>query len=162
MKMFEDLSAIDEVLRNDIDLWKLLYHESKHFDDDPLDKDNILEYPPEEMFPIIKLRLKHTPVTKDLANIQINRIIFYPAPRRSQRGNYATASQEVNFDIFCHRDFNDIDMRLSKLCDRVNELISNRSIAGIGKATFVSGNPFTLADEGYIGYKLTYAFRSLT
>lgn len=160
MNMHDYLAKIDEILRNDVDLWKLLYHKSTHFDDDPLKKENILELPPKEMFDIVNLRLKHTPVTKDLADIEINRIIFYPAPRRPQSQNYMVATQEINFDIFCHRDFNDVDMRLAKICDRVNEIFSNKHITGMGKVAFVDGRPFTLIEQGYIGYTLIYAFGS--
>jgi len=162
MKMFDNLSEIDLIIRNDVDLWKLLYYKSNHWQDDPLTKDSILDYPIEKQFPIINLRLKYTPVTSDLANTEICRIIFYPAQRRPQQNNYMVADQEINFDIFCHANFNNVDMRLSKISDRVNELFSNRRITGMGKATFVSGKPFTLSDKGYVGYTLVYRFGSGT
>jgi len=53
MKMFDNLSEIDLIIRNDVDLWKLLYYKSNHWQDDPLTKDSILDYPIEEQFPII-------------------------------------------------------------------------------------------------------------
>lgn len=166
MNMYGDLVSINNILRNDSDLWKLLYYKSKNFYDDPLSKPDILTtLPPKELNSIIDLRLKHTPVTDDLAiddSKGINRIIFYPAPRRPQGGNYEVARQEINVDIFSHKSFNDTDMRLSKICDRVNELFSNKHVAGLGKAEFVNGKPFTLADKGYIGYTLTYRFGSVS
>lgn len=162
MNMYQDLLGIDLILRSDVDLWKLLYYPSTNIQDDPLDKPDVLSLPPDVKYPAINLRLKHTPVTEDLVDQKICRIIFFPSPRRPQRGNYKVATQEVDFEIFVHRDFNDTDMRLAKLCDRVNELFSNKRIAGMGKAEFVGGKPFMLGDKGYIGYRLTYSFGSVS
>lgn len=161
MNMFEDLDKINTILRTDDILWKLLYYKSEWIDDDILSKPSILDLPPDEMFPIMNLRLKHTPVTKDLVDHEICRIIFYQAPRRPHRENYKFAEQDVNFDIFVHRDINDVDMRLAKICDRINELFSDNHIASLGKTQFVDGKPFTLTDEGYMGYTLTYRFGSI-
>lgn len=165
MQMFESMDAIRDILIGDDELWKLLYYKPKHGDDDPLQRGSVLEsVDVGERHLIINKRLKHTPVTDDLGvdgDEGICRIIFYPAPRRPQSGNYAIARQRVNFDIFVHHSFNDVDMRLSKICDRVNKIIFNERISGIGGVTFVDGNPFVMSDEGYIGYTLTYEFGSV-
>lgn len=161
MNMFDDLDRINTILRTDDELWKLLYYKSNGVNDDILSRPSVLDMPPNEKFPIINHRLKHTPVTDDLADNEICRIIFYPSPRRPQRQSYVIASQSVTFDIFVHRNYNDIDMRLAKICDRVNDLMSHKNIASLGKSEFVSGDPFTMTDEGYVGYTLIYKFGSV-
>lgn len=161
MNMFDELDRINTVLRNDDILWKLLYYKAESIDDDVLNRPSILSLPDDEKLPIIKLRLKHTPVTNDLADIQICRIIFYQSPRRPHESSYKVARQDVNFDIFVHQEFNDADMRLAKICDRINELMSHQYVSGLGRVEFASGKPFVMANEGYMGYTLVYRFGSV-
>lgn len=162
MSMHSQLEAIDTLLCNDETLLRLLYYKSKHFSDDILSetssRPNILKMDRLKQIEIINHRIKYTPVTKDLVDNPICRIIFYPSPRKPQRGNYMVADQQIDFDIFVHRDYNDMDMRLSKICDRINDLFSNQRVTGLGKSEFVNGRPFTMANEGYIGYAMTYKF----
>lgn len=163
--MYQLLDQIDLVLRNDEKLLRLLYYKSSHFRDDVTveteKRPNILELPTRMRLEITDLRFKFTPVTNDLVDKEICRIVFYPSPRRPDKDSYILADQHIDFDIFVHHEYNDIDMRLPKICDRINELFSHQRVAGIGKSKFTGGKPFTLADKGYIGYKMTYNFGSV-
>src|SRR5699024_5957064 len=98
----------------------------------------------------------------DLADSPICRIIFYPAPRKPQAGNYTVARQEVSFDVIVHKDYNDSDMRLAKITDRLNKIISNEKLTGMGRTLFVDGHPINIPAENYIAYRLAYSFGSLT
>ncbi len=161
--MFSYLDKVNSILRNDSDLWKLLYYKSDNYNDNPLDKPDILALPPAEQYPIINKRLKHTPSTSDLVEEQLCRIIFYPARRSpSSSFNYATATQEITFDVFVHADYNDTDMRLSKICDHLNDLIFDKKISNLGTAKLRSAQPFILEEQGYIGYTMTYELGSVS
>jgi hypothetical protein len=160
MKMFEQLDRIYMILRGDSDLLKLLYYKSETFSDDPLLKPDVLTLPPEEKNPIINHRIKHTPVTDDLVDEQICRIIMYPGDRRSASGNYKLADQRVTVEVFVHRDYNDIDMRLAKICDRLNDLLNDKKLSSIGKSKMVSASPYQLSKQGYMVYRMEYEFGS--
>jgi|SRR5690625_163752 len=160
MSMHKGLMEIDKILRGDSDLWKLLYYKSENVLDDPLDNPDLFDLDPLELSNIIRHRLKYTPSIDDLDDDRICRIILSPSNRRAQGGNYFVADQDVDIEVFTHRDYNDADMRLSKLCDRVNKLISDKHIAGMGKMIFVGGRPFTVSEKGYVGYTMTYRFGS--
>ncbi|WP_368900853.1 hypothetical protein [Oceanobacillus oncorhynchi] len=158
--MFLEFDEINNILRNDSDLWKLIYYRSTHYYDNPLDKDDILLLPPDQKNEIINMRLKPSPVTQDLVKEAICRIIFHPATRRPQSQSYAVATQFVDFDIFVHHSFNDADMRLTKICDQINGIFNHKHFRGLGKFKFEGGNPFTFEGE-YVGYTLTYSFGSV-
>lgn len=160
MKMNTYLMNIDKILRFDDELWKLMYYRSTNSTDDPLDKESIFDLDMTETAKIINHRLKYTPTIDDLDDDKICRIIFIPAIRRPQRQNYMVADQDIDIEIFVHQEFNDGDMRLAKICDRINDLLSDKRVSGMGKMRFINGKPFTLRDKGYIGYTLTYRFGS--
>ncbi|GLO66135.1 hypothetical protein [Oceanobacillus kimchii] len=160
MGMHQELMDVRKVIRNDSDLWKLLYYQAENSIHDVLEEPDVLNFDRAILNEIIKKRLKFTPVTDDLVEDKICRIIFYAGTRTTQGGNYAIADQLLNIDIFVHRDFNDVDMRLAKICDRVDFLFNKKRVAGFGKAQFVNGKPFNLSDEGYTGYTLVYKLGS--
>lgn len=158
--MFLEFDEINKILRSDSDLWKLMYHRSKNYSDDPLIKDDILLFPPAQKNEIINLRLKPSLVTQDLVNDEICRLIFHPSIRKPQSQSYAVATQFVDFDIFVHHSYNDADLRLTKLCDKINDIFNHKDFRGLGKFKFEDGQPFTF--EGtYVGYTLTYSFGSV-
>lgn len=166
MNMYENLLQINKVLKSDSDLWKLLYYRSSSLSDDPLNKPDVLSLPPEERKKIMDLRLKHSPTTDDMAlddnKNGICRLIFFPKKRKPQNQNYFVANQDIVIEIYVHKSFNDIDLRLSRITDRINKLFSNERITGLGKVEFVDGDSFILEGKNYIGYYMIYRFGSMS
>ncbi|NLD45797.1 MAG: hypothetical protein GX660_01165 [Clostridiaceae bacterium] len=159
MKMKDNMIDIFKVLSGDEVLLRLLYYKPKNALDDPLsaDKSNVLLM--ENKWDIIDDVLKPIPKTDDLENQTKCRIMFYPGRRLKQPGNYLTASQYVVFDVLVHFDF-EIDFRMEQICDRLNELVFNQNITGMGGGKYIDGNQIRVP-EGYIGYRLTYSFGSV-
>lgn len=162
MRMKDNLSDIYKVLTSDEILLRLLYYLPSSPIDDPLsmDKLNILDMDIETRWNIINDVIKMVEKTDDLIETPKCRLFMYPG-RRSSTGNYLVSDQEIVFDILVHADFQNIDLRLSKICDRLNELICNKEITGMGKILFDSGGRIG-APTNYIGYRLVYIFGSVS
>jgi len=149
-----------KVLSNDSDLLKILFHLPKHNNDNPLDKEDILSMPSSQKWSIIKDLIKFTPSVRGLDKEPKCRVIFYNENRNPQADNYKVSEQHIRFDIFAHADYNDMDMRLSMICDRINDLMFDKRIAGMGKVEQVGGDIIGSAPEDYIGYYLVYKIGS--
>jgi hypothetical protein len=156
--MTDNLSDVYKALTSDEILLRLLYYLPSSPIDDPLstDKPNILDM--ENRWDIIRDVIKPIEKTDDLENTPKCRLFVYPGNRNST-GNYLLANQEIVFDILVHIDFQDMDLRLSRICDRINELVCNKKITGIGKVLFDSGGRIG-APANYIAYRLIYVFGS--
>jgi hypothetical protein len=157
MKMRENKQTFFALFSSNEELLRLLYYKPTNFNDNPLDpsKDNILDLPEEEKWEIINDVIKKTDKTSDLDTEQKCRLLFYSGVRDST-DNYLLASQDIIFDILVHIDaFDLVDDRLDWICDKVNDLISNEKVTGIGKAMFVHGNNI-VAPKEYVGYRLIY------
>lgn len=161
MKMNTYLMNIDKILRFDDELWKLMYYRSTNSTDDPLDKESIFDLDMVETAKIINHRLKYTPTIKGLDEDKVCRIFYYPSRRRLGSGNWMKSDQDVTVDIFVPGEFNDVDMRLSKICDRVNELLFNSKVSNLGKTEIRDAREIILDDIGYMGYRMVYSFGSL-
>lgn len=164
MRMRENLKAIYKVLVNDETLLRLLYYPPEDIETgeliNPLDPTlpNILDR--KDKWDIIKDRIKNTPTFYGLDDeSEICRIYLHPADRHNTY-NYALADQVIKIDAFVHHNINDIDMRLSWICDHVNDLIYDRRITGVGKIKFGGGRPIP-APEAFVGYELTYELGSV-
>jgi hypothetical protein len=161
MKMRKNLQDIYKILTQDEIILRLLYYKPINANDNPLDlnKENILDKPIEEKWEIIMDRIKTTPTTDKLDIEPKCRVCFYPS-RRGNTNNYLYATQQVTFDVLVHFDYDNVDLRLSWICDRINELLFDKRITGIGKINFVSGSSIPQPIEKYIGYRLIYDFGS--
>jgi len=161
MEMRKNIQDIYKVLTTDETLLRLLYYPASNPLDSPLSpsKQNILEMPDNEKWSIILDRIKTTPKVDDLVDDTPKcRLLFYAGTRNSTR-NYLIADQEMVFDVLVHMKFDDLDQRLSWICDRLNDLLFNQRITGMGKAEFKSGREIG-APNGYVGYRLRYLFGS--
>lgn len=161
MKMRKNLRDIYLLLTQDETLLRLLYYKPQNANDDPLDpeKENILDKSDFKRWEIILDVIKTTPKVDDLDKNAKCRVLFY-AGRRRGTNNYLYASQAVVFDILVHFDFEEY-LRLSSICDRINDLVSNEKITGIGSTYFTDGDILS-APNNYVGYTLIYTFGSGT
>ncbi|NBI28600.1 hypothetical protein [Chengkuizengella marina] len=160
MKMRENMKDLYRLFTTDETLLRLLYYKPTHGNDDPIDesKPNILDMDVSERWGIIEDRIKTTPTSENLDKEAKCRLLFYPG-RRSNTDNYYLANQEIYFDVLSHFNYDGRDMRLSWICDHINNLIFDKKITGIGNVLFESGQPIE-APESYIGYRLRYSIGS--
>lgn len=146
----------------DEQLLRLLHYSPQHRLDDPLDdtKSDILTLPDEEKWKIIDYNLVSAPKFDDMVNEKLCRIFYYAGEGRPTNSNYKYANQEYVFEIFVHYDYQIIDKRLEMICDRLNELMSEKRVpTTIGKTLFKRRFPVN-APQGYLGFKLIYEFTS--
>lgn len=157
--MRESLKSIYEVLTTDEVLLRLLYYNSKNDKDNPLEesKGNILDKDDVDRWNIIEDVIKKDSSVNDLENSQEKcRICFYSGARK-KRQNYLISSQDIIFDIYTHININDVDFRLSWICDRLNKLIFSKDIMKLGKIYFKSGSKIS-SPTGYEGYRIIFSF----
>jgi len=156
MNMEKCIKDVFKVFCEDETLLRLLYYKPTSGIDDPLstDKPNVLELDEEDLWIFINDSIKTTPKVDGLDTVSKCRILVYPGNRRSN-GNYLIANQNIIIDVLVHFDFDEKDLRLCKICDRVNDLLFYERITGLGKITYDDGRPIS-APINYIGYRLTY------
>lgn len=161
MNLEEYSIRIEEILRDE-ELLRLLHYKPKNKLDDPLkvtsDKPNILEKPSKEMWEIIDYHLVPAIKLDDLQKEPISRIFYYAGYGKPTNTNYLFSNQEYVFDVVVHNDFQVMDKRLEKICDRLNALIFNARIGGVGKTLFKSRKPIVGVPNNYMGFKLVYEF----
>ncbi len=163
MKMRDNMMDIRKVFVSDENLLRLLYYKPINYLDDPLDplKPNILDMNESEKWEIIDDVIVPTFKISDLDTSEKCRILFYPVARRNT-GNYLLSSQSLAIDILTHVSFDGVDMRLSWICDTVNNLLFKNKITGVKDMGFSGGdlirpNP----PKNYVGYQLIYFFGSI-
>jgi hypothetical protein len=140
------------------ELLRLLYHQPKYMGDDPFspEKAEMLTHP--DIRDIRQMRIRFSPTTEGLVpEDPICRVLFYPGNRRPTN-NEKTKEQEIRFDVVTHLKFNDIDMRMSWIMDKVDEIIKSTKFSAFGKVREMPGRPFSGLPDNYIGYQMTYEF----
>jgi hypothetical protein len=155
-------SDISNLFYNDETILRLLHYKPENRLDDPLDenKPNILDMVDEDKkWELIDDCIMTAPKTSDLEKKPKCRLFVYPGVRRPTNDNFLFANQQFNFDVLTHADFQNMDLRNEWICERVNELIFGKRIAGLGKVLFKGGQPIN-APKDYQGYRLVYEFAS--
>ena len=141
--------AIYQTLIADEELMRLLTYLPRGYDKngnynefDPLDErlPNIVDSESEEYWKLVDERILLGEKTSDLLESKLCRIYIYEGRRRPVFKSYLVARQEVNIDIFIHESY-DKDLRITRISDRINELVALEHIAGFGKFEYVAGNP---------------------
>lgn len=139
--------AIYQVLIADEELMRLLnYLPQGYFNNeyhvDPLDDSlpNLVDVDSDDYWQMVDERIILGEKTSDLLESQLCRIYIYEGRRRPVFESHVVATQEVNIDIFIHESF-DRDLRITRITDRINELIALERIAGFGKLEYTAGNP---------------------
>lgn len=160
MGMYDNLKDIVKIFRFDETLLRLLYYPPKDIANnikDPLDDslDNVLDIDMD--WSIRDKRIMLIPKSDDLENNPLCRIYLY-AGRRNPTRNYHVANQEVIIDILCHSDF-EKDLRSMRISDRVNDLLFNERVTGLGKLDYEDGSPIS-APLNFVGYRHVFKFGS--
>lgn len=159
MNIEEYSLRVEEILRDE-ELLRLLYYKPKNKLDNPLDsaKPNILDKPVDELWEIIDYHLVPAIRLDDLQKESVCRIFYYAGYGRSAKKNYLFSNQEYIFDVIVHNDIQITDKRLEKICDRLNDLLFNKRIGGVGKTLFKVRQPINGVPSNYMGFKLVYEF----
>lgn len=157
MKMRQQLQQLMKLFSHDETLLRLLYYKPLNYNDSPLDssKGNILDM--SNKWDIIDNLIRFTPTFDGLDTEPTCRLFFYSSNRNPNNYNYLMSNQDIKIDIFTHKDYNDEDLRLSWICDHVNDLLFGKHVAGIGKIRLDRGQELP-APENYVGYQLIYEF----
>lgn len=161
MRVRQNIIDFYNHLISDEELLRLLVYEPQTYNDNPLDlnKPNIIGHT--NQWTWIDDRVKMSPKINDLSTKPICRVCLYLGHRSNSKGNSNIASQDVVFDVYVHIDkFDVIDVRSLWICDKINELMSDQWITGIGKVKSSQNYIITNPPDNYIGYKLIFTFGS--
>ncbi|MBX6361879.1 MAG: hypothetical protein IRZ03_17605 [Acidobacterium ailaaui] len=162
MKQTDLMEKFYSVLVNDEQLLRYLYYHPTNYSDDPLSptKADVTTMP--NTWDIRRNLIKKSKVVDDLnVDTNINRILVFPGKRRPQYNNYLFASQLVVIDSLVRIKDDDIDCRQSKINDRINDLVFDERIGGVGKVSFKDGDQIG-APPGFVGYRLIYEVGSVS
>lgn len=159
MNLREYTYKIENVLMDE-ELLRLLTYNPKNVLDDPLDpnKPNILDKPDKEKWSIFNDKIMSALNLDGFDKSPLSRLFYYAGRGKSSKSNYLFSRQQFHFDVFTHQSIENIDKRLEWICDRVNELVFNKEIAGFGKTLFVDRYPIASPVVNYVGYRLVYEF----
>jgi hypothetical protein len=144
------------VLYFDETLLRLLYYPPLNLTNktpDPLDSSlpNVIDIDPDYI--IRYSRIMKAPKDDDLTQDNpICRMFVYAGRRTPDNGNYAMSIQEVKIDIFVHNSFEEGDLRLARISDRLNELFVSKKVTGIGKMEYKNGAPLN-SPLGYVAFQ---------
>lgn len=157
MSMKQHIRDIYLRFLEDEQLLRLLYYPPKNGTKtpDPLSPalPDITKMDIDKLWEIRDDRILMTPKTDDLKTPKC-RLLFYAGRRQSTNGNFYFSNQEIICDVFCHYMF-EKDQRSMAICDRINEILFNERITGIGKVLFKQGGQIGGVND-YVGYKLVF------
>ena len=162
MGLHQNLSDIINVLYFDEELLRLLYYSPANLakgTPDPLDSSlpNIMDMAEQDQWDIRNGRIGFSAKTNDITpDNPVCRLYVYAGRRRSD-GNYLMADQELVIDIFVHNDFENGDLRSSRVLDRLNQLLVLNRITGIGIMNYNNSTPIGSPAE-YVGYRHIFTF----
>ena len=157
MNLTNYLTTIYKILTQDEELKRLLIYKPKNALDDPLS-----ESKPDigNDWKQINKVIKMTPKTDDFSKEALCAVRFYLGLRPESFDNTMVASQDIVFDIYAHYTFDEVDMRMTKIADRVNKLIKNKRI-GANKARIRISTTITNPPNGFTAHKLVFKFGSV-
>lgn len=160
------------LLRNDDQLMRLLFYRPEDFPDDsgnpsPHPLSETLPFfispdPNDPTIPVIdaitkweitKDRIAQVKKVADLEERAICRLHLYAGYRKPTR-NYMVANQEIVIEVFTHESYEE-DLRSLWISDRINQLLVDEHVAGMGKVIYLQGRQVS-APKGYTGYQHTY------
>lgn len=156
MRLRQNLIEIFNVIGNDKLLLRLLYYPS-----DPLNPSNPDVNSLPDFHVIRKERIIRSPKIDDLTTKEICRICMYMGNRDNTK-NKKVAMQDVVFDVYAHIDrYDKNDARALWICDRINEILYDEWITGVGKMESYRSLIIPNPPSGYIGYRMIFTFGSV-
>lgn len=161
--MYEDIQKILNVLWYDEELLRLLHYKPEDMrtnTPDPLSPTlpNIMDMPEYEQWNIREKVIMLTPKDDNIIGDRKCVIFAFLGNRRANRGNFLTADQNVIFDVYCHADYENGDMRSARIGDKLNDLFALRNIAGIGKMDFKGADVISRVPSQYVAYRYIFDF----
>jgi hypothetical protein len=161
MGMYDDFLKIIKYLKSDEELNRDLYYPPEDLGSgvlDPLDTSlpNIMDMDIEQRSGIINKRILKSAKYTDLQDEEICRLYVYAGTRRPN-GNYLSADQELVIDILCHSSFENADLRTLRISDRLNNLLCQSRLVGIGQMDFVGARQINAPYE-YCAYQVIFAY----
>ena len=166
MGMYQNIQDILQVLWYDEELLRLLHYEPENIKTNSLDPlspslKNILDMPEIEQWNIRENAIMLTPKEDNIIGDRKCIIFVYLGDRSPHKGSFVIAAQNVVFDVFCHSDFENGDMRTTRIGDRLNKLFTLENITGISKMDFIRGRVISRVPSQYVGYQFIYNFINL-
>lgn len=157
MGMYDTFRDIYNLFYNDETLNRLLYYPPQDYIEnrpDPLDEslNNVLDI--DEFGEIRNDRIMTTNKSSDLEKKKLCRLYLYAGRRKPNNSSFLVADQQVTVDILCHSDF-EIDLRLARISDRINELLVSQRVVGIGKVKYIDGRPIGCPQD-YVAFQHVY------
>lgn len=162
MLLKSDVEKVYNIFRQDETLLRLLYYRpADRFDynHDPLSEalPNITAMGMDEIYEIVDEHIIFSPLPPDFEVFnteKLNRILFYPYSFGTSRYvNDAT----MQFRVFSHNDFMLNDTRPLRIIMRLNTLLNNKHVTGVGTFRFGNGR-LTAAPDGYVGYEINSTY----
>ena len=89
---------------------------------------------------------------------EFTRICFYTGGRYGTK-NKSTSKQDIIFDVYIPISWDEIDLRLAWVCDRIFDILFDKKITGLGKIGSSKSAPLS-APSKYVGYRLIFEFGS--
>lgn len=161
--LYTNMADFYQLIKSDEQLLRLLYYKPSNGNDDPLSptKPN-LKNSTIYRDDILKYRMKRAPKIDDIIpkNAPICRLCMYMGSS-TRTANVKAFKQRIIFDVFVHIDgYENIDSRSLKIIDRLNEIVNEQHISGMGTVESAAFTPIGNAPEGYIGYQSVFSFGS--
>ncbi|STO12868.1 Uncharacterised protein [[Flavobacterium] thermophilum] len=156
MNLRKNLIDILNRISNDETLLRLLYYPVDPLNTSKLDVKSLSDFSA-----IKKERIFLSPKTNDLNDKAICRVCMYMGNRDNTQ-NKKVALQDVVFDVYAHIDqYDKNDARALWICDRINEILHDEWITGVGKMESYRSLIIPNAPSGYIGYRMIFTFGSV-
>ncbi|MGD7047084.1 hypothetical protein FZC83_02375 [Rossellomorea marisflavi] len=157
--MKQTIDDVFDLLVEDEQLLRLVYHLPKLYGvrPDPLDPSlpNMLDMAVDKRWDIIDKRILQSSKADDLVDNPICRLYVHLGNRLpNSSGSFKVATQDIHIDVLAHEVY-EIDSRIARISDRLNELLIHNRITGLGKVEYVRGLPHP-APKNYSGYRHTY------
>ena len=160
MNLYKFNHEVKVELIKDEALLRLLYYKPINYFDNPLDKNKLNVTKLDDASNIIDKLIKHTPNVDGLDENPICRICVYAGKRYGTR-NKKTKMQELIFDIFAHRSFHEVDLRMYQIADRVDDIVRSKNLSSFGRVEEKDAYPLFEVAKNYFGYRIIYLFGEL-
>ena len=155
-------NELDQILRNDEKLMRLLHYspvdEAGRYVN-PYDENlpDILTKSNAERYRIEKAHLVKSVKVDTIVNTKTSIVYVHQGRRREVFGNRFLMRQEILVDVLVHNDYQTMDRRLAKICDRLDSLIVGTRL-GLSETIAVNSIPMESPKE-YYRYQLRYEFK---
>lgn len=152
-RIYKVLSEDEEIVRL---LWYLPYNTVRP---DPLSEalPDLVDFDKDLYWDIVDERILLRQKLNDIEDKKLCRIYLIAGKNRPVFNNHLLSEQDFEIFIYTHDDY-ESDMRNTWISDRINNLIVNKGLAGIGEVQMKGSDPLASPKE-YTLYRHRYSFR---